>query len=195
MIKAYQIDFEKQHFTSELYHDLEFSNQDEAKKIFPILFTSSEIDLDNSEISFDYLFDHFDGRDYLSSQKSIPVFSEDFIRVIQEFPQECNFFRVNINSTNSHFKSKSYFAVQIPEVSGLVNKEKSRFIKHNLFPDQFSIIMKLELDLSNFDFQIFRIREYPRAIFVQNKLKERVVDAKLAGIKFVPISDFNSFTK
>jgi len=189
MEKVYVLDYTKDHFTDDLFFDAKFIPFKGSEDIAPTFLVSSQVDLEKATFKFRAVFKNYKERDFLSNNRNWPLFSKDLYDVISKFSLPYKAFNAEVQDQNGKPIEKKFLAVQIDEVSNLVDREKSKFTPDEMFPNSFSIIEKLVFKPKLP--ALFRIEEYPQLLFITESLKEAIDKAHLKGLEITEVNSYN----
>jgi hypothetical protein len=191
MENIYVLDYTKSHFTNEHYVDASFIEFAGSNNIAPVYLTSSKLDLEKQKLSFRLNFDNADERDFISNNRTWPIFSERLIGILSEFSLPYRSFLVSILDVRGRPIEKKYFAMQIDTIPGLVDLKKSVFTIDKSFPHQFSILRKITFTISSDTPQLFRIEEYPAVLFARQQLRDKIEKGNLSGVLITETSTYD----
>lgn len=170
------------HFTNSSFIDAEVIPFEGLSKISLLYLTSKSIDLNKYKFEFKLKFDHWKERNYMSTDKLWPLFSNELIKVIQKHYKNFVYFPAKLIDKKGNEHVNEFSVVQIPRLKGIVNEDSSVFTRDELFPALYASVQKIVLKEDTKLPSIFRIYEYPQVLIVSEKLYSDLLEKKFTNL-------------
>ena len=168
---------------------------------FDMIFDKPELIKSIDEIKMEGLLCDFEGIDYLYTEPRLPVMSKRMLyilRAVRDFPhqaipvviEDMEMARESLTERSGKINT-NYVALQLLEQFNIFDREKSIYEPSFINPNNVGRIEKLVFKVPEKGLPpIFRIIDKPTRLYVSPEAKIALEEAKITGIRFVPI-DFD----
>lgn len=179
------------HFTGSCIIDAKVKAFKRISEISLLYLTSKTLNLNECQFEFDLNFDNWKNRDYLSTDKVWPIFSNRLVEIIKKHDPEFVYYPTKLVDKKGNEDISNYSVVQIERLSGVVNTDLSIFTRDEFLPQLFSSVKEIVfIDNDNLK-PIFRIREFPQVIIVNSGLYYDLMKSELNNITLTNMKDYN----
>ena len=128
--------------------------------------------------------------DFLQNGSSFCVVSTRFKELVEkEKPPRVEYLPVSIiNHKGRKEKAQYWILHSTPMVKNAIDLKKTKAKRNNINPDVFSSVSNLTLDKKKIppDLQLFRLEEFSLIALFRSDLAEKIQDAGMTGIEFLP---------
>jgi hypothetical protein len=188
MGKIFVLNHTVDHLTNKISHDATLVPFNGSDKISSFL-TSDSVSLEGKVFEFDWNLKKDLVRDSLDTNKEWPIFSKKMSEILESVSIGYPRFEVIVRKKGG--ETMEYFAYQISMQENLIDMEKSEIVFNPYLPDIIKEIKKLVFTKKVNDApQLFRLFEYPAELLIKEELANKLISAKLEGIKISPIEKY-----
>jgi hypothetical protein len=121
---------------------------------------------------------------------NVPIISENFAECLFDLMDEVQLIPISIPNT-----SRQYYIMVIKNLIDCLDEKDSDFLKfeedNDIRPDlagNYQVIHILKIDKSKVSKSIFRLAKYDIVIIINERIKKKLEDAQLTGLKFKLVS-------
>jgi len=179
------------HFNDSCFIDATAKSFKGISEISLLYLTSKTLDLNKCKFEFTLNFDNWKNRDYLSTDKIWPIFSNRLVDIIKKHDPEFVCFPAKLIDKKGIEDITNYSVVQISRLSGVVNTDLSIFTRDEFLPVLFSSVKKIVF-LENSKLKpIFRIREFPQVLIISEELYKDLLKSDLDNLTLTDMKKYN----
>lgn len=185
------------HFTmtNSVYLDLNIQPFKGIESLKSFSLESENLDLEDISIEakFNLEDEYFKERHVFANNHGWLILSKEIHNLIQRMYIRNNYKQILVRSKTGEIIGNVY-AYQIPIEEDFVDLKNSIYEKSELkWRKSFKRIDKLVLNLPSNPPNIFRIKEKPPLVFVNEKVKEKIETEIKSSIRFMPIEEFSNY--
>lgn len=185
------------HFTmtNSVYLDLNIQPFKGIESLKSFSLESENLDLEDISIEakFNLEDEYFKERHVFANNHGWLILSKEIHNLIQRMYIRNNYKQILVRSKTGEIIGNVY-AYQIPIEEDFVDLKNSIYEKSELkWRKSFKRIDKLVLNLPSNPPNIFRIKEKPPLVFVNEKVKEKIESEIKSSIRFMPVEDFSNY--
>lgn len=185
------------HFTmtNSVYLDLNIQPFKGIENFKSFSLESENLDLEDISIEakFNLEDEYFKERHVFANNHGWLILSKEIHNLIQRMYIRNNYKQILVRSKTGEIIGNVY-AYQIPIEEDFVDLKNSIYEKSELkWRKSFKRIDKLVLNLPSNPPNIFRIKEKPPLVFVNEKVKEKIESEIKSSIRFMPVEEFSNY--